>query len=202
MKFLLTCTFILFTSLFISCKEDSKIDSPASKESVEYRYYNLENRGWKSRKQTFEFNHIKYTAVDVPIQYYLLKQLGNDDLVEVDSVFNTLRTERIIEFVFEHNQGVDLLTEKYTGLDTESSIKYMSFAIDKDFYAITSKKDTIPCNNVLYERHFKVTPYTKILLFFSGINPEEVVQIIYEDNLFKNGKMTFFMNEPYEEILL
>ena len=83
MKFLLACTFILVTSLFISCKEDSKIDSPESKESVEYRYYNLENRGWKSRKETVDVNQILYTAVDVPIQYYILKQLGSNDLVEV-----------------------------------------------------------------------------------------------------------------------
>ena len=83
-----------------------------------------------------------------------------------------------------------------------SVLPLIDFDINKYFYAVTSKNDTISCENVLYERHFKVTPYTKILLFFSGINSDEAVQIIYEDKLFKNGKMTFFMNEPYEEILL
>ena len=67
----------------------------------------------------------------------------------------------------------------------------MSFKIQDDFYVVTTKNDTIKCEGVLFERNFKVAPFTKVLLFFSGIAPEDKIQLVYQDKLFKKGTIKF-----------
>ena len=96
----------------------------------------------------------------------------------------------------------DLLQNKFTGQSNEEAIKYLSFSVEKDFYVVTSSQDTIPCNGVIYERAFKVTPYQKILLFFSGIKPEDKIQLVYKDYLFNKGIMKFKFKDPYTQIKL
>lgn len=186
---------ILLILLFLtSCKkEESKIDES---DAIRFRYYNLENAGWKSRQHSQKVENIIFTATEVPIQYYLLKDKGNENLNAVDSIYEKNKKERIIEFTFQDENEDDLLKEKYTKIDYESSVKYMSFFIDKDYYVVTSKNDTIKCSGVTFERSFKIAPYNKVLLFFSNIDPNEKIQLVYQDNLFRKGTLKFRFKEP------
>jgi hypothetical protein len=194
MKALINSGILLILLFLISCKnEESKIDQS---DTIRFRYYNLENAGWKSRQHSQKVENIIFTATEVPIQYYLLKDKGNENLNAVDSIYEKNKKERIIEFTFQDENEDDLLKEKYTKIDYESSVKYMSFFIDKDYYVVTSKNDTIKCSGVTFERSFKITPYNKVLLFFSNINPNEKIQLVYQDNLFRKGTLKFRFKEP------
>ena len=187
---------ILVPTMLVSCKKDGEKDDSEIRE----RYYRLENMGWKSKIHTQKIDDIGFTATEVPIQYYLLKSMGNDDLFETDSVYEQNKRERIVEFIFEQDEEKDLLDEKFTGISYEDGLKYMSFSIDKDFFVVTSKNDTIPCSGVNYERTYKIAPYQKVLLFFSGIDPNDKIQLIYNDRLFKKGTVKFKFKDTYTEI--
>ena len=178
---------VSFFYLVFSCAKKNEV----SDDAIRFRYYNLENQGWKSKLHLQKIDNISYKAVEVPIQYYLLKEIGNQQLVKVDSLYEEYKKERIIEFNFEEDNKKDLLEEAFTGIDYQKSVEYMSFKIENDFYVVTTKKDTIKCSGVLFERNFKVAPYTKILLFFSGIDPEENIQLVYQDKLFRKGTVKF-----------
>ena len=84
----------------------------------------------------------------------------------------------------------------------EDGVKYMSFGLDRDFYVVTSKKDTIQCSGVIYERNYKIAPFQKVLLLFSGIEPDDKIQLVYKDYLFRKGIMKFKFKDPYTEIAL
>ncbi|PZO26641.1 MAG: hypothetical protein DCF13_13490 [Flavobacteriaceae bacterium] len=188
--------FMLFClAVIISC---SKKESYQLKDDsdIRYRYYNLERMGWKSKNHKQQVKNITYEATEVPIQYYLLKDMGNSDLITVDSIYEENKKERVIEFTFQDDEERDLLDEKFTKLDYKKSVEYMSFTIQNDFMVVTSKKDTVLCSGVLFERNFKVAPYNKVLLFFSGIDPNDNIQLIYKDNLFQNGVLKFQFKEP------
>lgn len=191
--------FFVFSVLFLSCKKD-----PNQKDDSEIRFqlYQLENRGWKSKVQTHKIDDVGFTATEIPVQYYLLKDQGNTDLFKIDSIYQANKTERVIEFVFEQDEEKDLLDSKFTGISYEDGLKYLSFSIDKDFYVVTSKKDTIPCAGVNYERTYKIAPYQKVLLFFSGINPNDELQLVYQDRLFKKGTLKFKFKDSYTDIKL
>lgn len=179
--------------IFISCKNDNDIKSDSK---IRHRYYNLENQGWKSKMHNQKVDNIDFTATEVPIIYYLLKDLGNVDLVKIDSLYEENKKERIIEFTFEDEDQKDLLEEKFTNMDYKNSVEYMSFNIQKDFTIVTTKNDTIQCSGVIFERNFKIAPNHKLLLFFSGINPNDKIQLIYQDKLFKKGTLKFRFKEP------
>ena len=193
MKVLIKCCLLLL--LLTACKKE-KIDGAIDDSEIRFRYFNLEKSGWKSRLHSQKVDNINFTATEVPIQYYLLKDQGNENLIKVDSLYEKNKTERIIEFTFQDEDEADLLLEKFTQLDYESAVKYMSFTIQKDFVAVTGKKDTIKCSGVLFERNFKVAPNNKVLLFFSNIDPNDKIQLVYQDNLFKKGTLKFRFKEP------
>lgn len=192
---------LLFFFLF-SCKKEITNQIPVDDGSIRYQLFQLEKFGWKSKKHSQKADDINFTATEVPIQYYLLKDQGNQDLFNIDSLYQENKTERIIEFTFEQEDEDDLLKDKFTSLSYEDGVKYMSFSLDKDFYVVTSKNDTIQCSGVNYERNFKVAPFQKVLLFFSGIDPKEKIQLIYNDKLFKKGTLKFQFKDTYTEILL
>lgn len=197
-------TLLLFLIAFSisSCKKEVKNQTPVDDGSIRYQLFQLEKFGWKSKLHSQKVDDIKFTATEVPIQYYLLKDQGNQDLFNIDSLYQENKTERVLEFTFEQEEEDDLLKDKFTSLSYEEGVKYMSFSLDKDFYVVTSKKDTIQCSGVSYERNFKVAPFQKVLLFFSGINPKEKIQLIYNDKLFKKGILKFQFKDTYTEILL
>lgn len=177
---------------FCSCQE-KKEEDPSR---LEFRYFNLENSGWKSRIETQKIDAVAFNATLVPVQYYILKQKGREELRAADSVYEMNKRERVIEFMFEDDSEQDMLDPKFTNLDYESGVRYMSFSMDKDFYLVTEKNDTIKCSGVLHERNFKVAPYTKVMLFFSDVDPDAKIQLIYNDVLFGKGKMKFSFTDP------
>lgn len=184
-------SFFAFAVLFCSCKDKSEDNS-----DLEFRYFNLEKTGWKSRIQSQKIDDMSFRSVLVPLQYYLLKQNGNNRLEQVDSIYKANENERIIEFMLENDRGEDVLDSKFTNQDYTSSVEYVSFKIEKDFYLIANNKDTIKCSGVLHERNYKIAPYTKIMLFFSGVDPNAKIQLIYNDVLFGKGMMKFTFKDP------
>lgn len=200
MKVFNTLVFIFFVLLFISCKKEQKNRQQDSE--IRDRYFNLEKVGWKSRSYTQMVDDIGFTATEVPIQYYLLKDLGNESLQKVDSLYEENKRERIIEFTFQQDEEKDLLGKDFTGMDYTDAVKYMSFGLDKDFYVVTSKKDTILCSGVNFERNYKIAPFQKVLLFFSGIEPNDKIQLIYNDYLFRKGTLKFKFKDTFTPITL
>ena len=191
---------LLFLALF-SCKKDSQSTNSDDSE-IRDRYFNLEKTGSKSRIYTQKIEDIGFTATEVPIQYYLLKDLGTENLKTVDSLYETNKRERVIEFTFQQDEEKDLLSKDFTGMEYTDAVKYMSFGLDKDFYVVTSKNDTIPCSGVTYERTYKIASYQKTMLFFSGIDPNEKIQLVYNDFLFRKGTLKFKFKDTYTQIAL
>ena len=191
--------FILLIFILFSCKKEDKVTDDSE---IRDRYFNLEKIGWKSRVYNQYVDDINFTATEVPIQYYLLKDKGNENLVLVDSLYEQNKTERVIEFTFYQDEEKDLLKNDFTGMTYEEGVKYMSFGLDRDFYVVTSKNDTIKCSGVTYERNYKVAPFQKVLLMFSGIDPNDKIQLVYKDYLFRKGTMKFKFKDSYTEIAL
>lgn len=188
--------------LLFSCnKKKNENIKDVDDSAIRYKLFQLEDMGWKSKNNSQQIDDINFTATEVPIEYYLLKDQGNSDLFNIDSLYNQNKLERIIEFTFSQEDEEDLLKEDFTNLSYEEGVKYMSFKMENDFYVVTSKNDTIKCSGVNYERNFKVAPFQKIMLFFSGIQPKDKIQLIYNDNLFGKGIVKFKFEEQYKEIL-
>ena len=125
----------------------------------------------------------------------ILKSNDKADLSQIDSLAKVLINERVIEFEFEQLNENDLLKEEYTNMDYDNSVNYMGSKISKDFLVVTSQNDTLTCSGVQFERHFKVSPFKRILLYFGNIDPSESIQLIYHDRLFGNGIFKFKFNE-------
>ncbi|AXT51735.1 hypothetical protein D1818_13110 [Aquimarina sp. BL5] len=174
---------ISFLLCFASCSKDQK--QPESE--IEDRMFTLEKVGWKSKSISHFFPDMEYRATEVPIQYYILKKEGDNDLEKVDSIYQKLKDERVIEVEFQHNKEDDLLKSVYTNRNYEESVKYMSFNIKEDFNVVTTVGDTIACSGVTFERNFKVAPFKRLLLHFGNISEKESIQLIYDDQLFGNG---------------
>lgn len=177
--------------LLVSCQKEKT--KPKSK--IEYKLFNLEQAGWKSKSVSHFFTGIEYKATLVPLQYYILKSEGNTDLAKVDSIYNSVKNERVLEVEFQHEKEDDLLKSEYTQRNYEESVKYMSFHIEKDFKAVTQSGDTVNCSGVTFERNFKVAPFKRLLLHFGNIPEEENIQLLYNDQLFGNGLMKFKFTE-------
>lgn len=183
---------LFFALIMVSCGKDTS--AKTTETDVEFRLETLANKGWKSKKINQYINEINYTATEVPNAYYILKEMGTSDLAVVDSVMNLNSNERVIEVEFAHVESKDLLKEEFTNLSYEEAVKYMAFKLNKDFMVITSSNDTIPCVGVQFERNFKVAPFKRALIYFTGIPEEEQIQLIYTDKLFNNGIIKFNFN--------
>ncbi len=183
-----------FLFLLIFCLSASCNKSPKSNKVSEYKFFNLQQQGWKSKRVTQFINDINYTATEVPLQYYLLKNT-NGNYKKTDSLYQVNNKERIIEVEFQHSNEADLLLDKYTNKSYEDAVKYMAFTIAKDFTIVTSSNDTITCSGVNFERNFKVAPFKRVLLYFNNINPNDNIKLIYQDYLFGNGILKFNFNK-------
>jgi hypothetical protein len=179
----------VFSIVFFGCKKENE-----QKPAVDYKFFNLQQQGWKSKRITQFANDINYTATEVPLYYYLLNNIG-DDFAKVDSIYNANSKERIVEVEFQHTNEEDLLQEEFTNKSYEDAVEYMAFAIENDFMVVTSSNDTIPCSGVNFERNFKVAPFKRVLLYFNNINPNDNIKLIYQDHLFGNGIIKFNFQE-------
>ncbi len=178
-----------FLFLLLSCHSNKDT-------STESLHFTLDRQNWKSSRITQFTKDIGYSAVEVPIEYYLQKTLG-EDLNKIDSVSRTHSKDRIIEFEFQHVENIDLLANKYTYKSYDESVQYMAFDIEDDFLVVTSSKDTISCAGAHFERNFKVAPYKKLILYFTDVDPDENLQLVYNDQLFGNGLFKFnFQDVP------
>jgi len=186
-------SFMVFILLFgvYSCNTDAKVE----KAQDSYKFFNLEQGGWKSKSISQNFSNITYTATLVPIQYYIIKEEGAHNMQKIDSIYQKHKMERIVEMEFSQDLKDDLLKSKYTNLDYESSVEYMAFSIEKDFMAITQKGDTLQCSGVSFERNFKLAPFKRLLLHFGNIPENEQIQLVYQDRLFGNGMLKFKFKE-------
>tara|TARA_B100001057_G_scaffold494278_1_gene590473 strand:+ start:1690 stop:2277 length:588 start_codon:yes stop_codon:yes gene_type:complete len=177
---------VIFCFLVISCKSDTKEESTSA---IQQKIFQLQNQGWKSKTVSHFVGDITYSATEVPKEYYFLKQgLSLDSISKLSSQFSK---ERIIEVEFEHVNEVDLLLKEFTKLDYEKSVMYMSSGIQNDFFVVTQGKDTIPSIGVHFERHYKVSPFQRVLIYFTGVPENAPIQLIYRDRLFNNGNFKF-----------
>ncbi len=62
--------------------------------------------------------------------------------------------------------------------------------------------DTIKCSGVIYERNFNMVSDQKLLLFFSGIDPKNKIQLVYNDQLFNKGVLKFKFEEKTTKLIL
>ncbi|HEX9981246.1 MAG TPA: hypothetical protein VGB50_11850 [Flavobacterium sp.] len=193
-------TLLLCLFFCVSCQDKEAGNDPEG--SLRIRYYNLQDIGWKSKSHVQKAGEINYAAAEVPIVYYLLKDQGHEDLLKIDSLYEQNKTERIIEFSFTQDEEKDILRNEFTGMPYDNAVKYMSFELQKDFYVVTSRHDTIPCAGTNFERSYKIAPYQKVMLFFSGIKPGEELQLVYNDRLFGNGTLKFKFKNSYTKIAL
>lgn len=162
--------------------------------NTDYKNFNLSNNEWKSKRITHSIDFLSYTATEVPLYYYILKNTPENS-EKKDSIVLANSKERIIEVEFQHQNKEDLLLEEFTNKSYLESVKYMSFFIEEDFKVVTESNDTIKCNGVLFERNFKVAPFKRLLLYFNNIDPNETIKLVYNDELFGNGIMEFEFKE-------
>jgi hypothetical protein len=165
----------------------------------DYKFFNLAADGWKSKRINQYINNINYTATEVPLQYYILKDNQDFEPKKVDSIFKLHKNERIVEIEFSHDEEKDLLQKEFTKLPYDKAVEYMAFKMSNDFQVITSSNDTIPCSGVLFERNFKVAPFKRALIYFGNIPENDNIQLLYNDQLFGNGMVKFnFKSTPLQ----
>ncbi|WP_435578735.1 hypothetical protein [Gilvibacter sp.] len=188
-KIKLTVLLSFFIVLLVSCKSEREKQWESSE--MAERLFEHNSRGWKSNQLLNYANNIQYRATEVPIEYYLLKNLGTKNIERFDSIYKANNNERIIEFEFEHIRGNDLLEEAFTGRGYDEGVEYLMETIKQDYTLVTQSGHTIACDGVLFERHFQVSPFKRLLLYFSGVDEGESVKLIYNDQLFNNIQFEF-----------
>lgn len=190
------CVFFLLFLMLASCKDKSEVKG-------EFKYFKSKTAEWKSKTQSRAVGELEFTAVVVPPSYYVLKDIQQETPEIIDSVENVTKHEKIVEFEFRHHNNKDIFLKEITGKSYDEGIKYMSFEIEKDFCLVTSKNDTIPCAGATFERNFKIAPYQKILLFFTGIpENDENLQLIYHDKLFQKGILKYQLKQNLTKLIL
>lgn len=178
---------------------DTKNKSSIANNQISYKNYEGSGQNWKSKTVSHFGTDITYRATEIPKNYFFTKNLkGTSE--HIDSIVKNTGLERIIEFEFENSDGEDLLESQFTQMDYDDSVIYLANTIQKDFKIVTSTNDTLSCIGVQLERHFQVTPFKRLLLFYNGVSENENIQLIYQDNLFKNGIFKFSFNENLLEL--
>ncbi|WP_428741577.1 hypothetical protein [Tenacibaculum sp.] len=156
------------------------------------KFFEFNNQDYKGFKKTILIEDVFYTAAILPKDYYILKNLDQKD--SLDLYREKLKKEEVIQLDFQQIEGEDLFKKK--NFDYEKCVKYLSFNIKRDFYAITSKGDTIKPKGVFFERNYTLAPYKRVLIFFSfpyEINTE--VKLVYNDKLFEKGILKFLLKK-------
>jgi hypothetical protein len=147
---------------------------------------------YNSFKKTILIKDIFYTATILPKDYFIINNLKQKD--SLNFYKEKLKREEVFQFDFQHINDKDLLKTKATNY--EEYVKYLSSSIKKDFYALTSKGDTIKPKGVFFERSFTLTPYKRVLVYFNFPNEiEREIKLVYRDELFQNGILKFLLKK-------
>lgn len=183
------CGLLFFFTLFFSCSK--KPDN-----SIQDKIFEFSNTKWKSQSISHHISYINYKATEVPVNYYISKNIPKSiSNKDKDYIYSAHRRERIIEFEFQHDNNDDLLKSDFTQKKYSEAVKYMAFAIKKDFSVVTTSGDTINCLGVTFERNFKLAPFKRLLLNFNDIPESDNIKLIYQDRLFGNGLFKFNFRE-------
>lgn len=178
---------ILFSIIILGC--DYK------QEDAESINLTVGNYNWESYRVSEIKGGLDYSAMQLPNEYYLLKNVGVKNRTELDSLQESMKKERVIVAEFRDLAEDDILKEKFTKRNYEESVKYIAFAIQQDYTLLTESNDSIPCVGVHFERNFKVAPFKRVLLYFDNVPENENIELIYKDNLFGNGTLKFNLNQ-------
>jgi hypothetical protein len=164
---------------------------------IHLAYEGDEEKKYAIQEITKERQDIRYRAKRIPTELYLKNKGVTDE--KLAEALKEVQGEQLFYFEFEEKMKQDLI-KKYLSENLDANIAYLSFDIFNDFKLINEKGDTISSAYSLYERNFHVAPYERVLLSFNGINPDEEVRLIYQDNLFGKGKFDFvFASTSYLE---
>ncbi len=138
---------------------------------------------------------IFFKAKKINTKFYLAnKGLTGAELKEA---LADLKNEQLYFIEFNEFQKQDLMKKYFNG-NMDQSVSYMSFDINKDFQIINAENDTIESSYSIYERNYHVAPFERILVSFSNLLPDEELNLVYTDRLFKKGKMNFdFPSQNY-----
>lgn len=137
---------------------------------------------------TKQISDIKYRAKRIPTELFLKNKGVNGD--ELQEALSDVEGEQLFYFEFEEQLKQDLV-KKYLDENLDANIAYLSFEIYRDFGLITEKGDTISSNYAIYEQSFHLAPYERLIISFSGVDPNEEVRLIYNDKLFGKGRFDF-----------
>ncbi|SEC56830.1 hypothetical protein SAMN04489761_3349 [Tenacibaculum sp. MAR_2009_124] len=154
--------------------------------------FNFLGESFLGTKKTVFINNMFYSASILPKEYYIKKHLKKTD--SLDTYLKKLKKEEVIQFDFQYFKGDDLFKDK-SAEEVEELVKYLSFNIKNDFYAITQKGDTIHTSGVLFERTFKVTPYKRLLLYFKFPQEQEKMKLVYYGKVFDNQIVKFLLEK-------
>lgn len=171
----------------MSCDDKKTISQPINLTAGNYN--------WESYRVSELKNGIDYSAMQLPNEYYLLKNVGIKDKEGLDSLQKSMIKERVVVAEFRDLEEDDILKEKFTNRSYEEAVKYLAFAIQKDYSLVTESNDSIPCIGVHFERNFKVAPFKRVLLYFDNVPEEENATLVYKDKLFGNGVLKFKLNQ-------
>lgn len=163
--------------------------------AIEDKLFQWEEKGWKSQSTTHYIGGIAYAATLVPLQYYIIKNEGSQNLLNIDSIYQANKTERIIEVEFEDARGKDLFQQLEAQRTYTDAVKYMSSSIAEDFHIMLPSGEKVNCVGVTFERNYQMTPFKRVLLYFSGIPEDSPVQLVYNDQLFGNSLIQFDFKE-------
>ncbi|WP_196896069.1 hypothetical protein [Aureivirga marina] len=169
-------------------------DSEVSETIVDgKKLFEIEGKSYWANTRKQVVDDFTFTATQLPMEYYIRKNLGLHKQEAIEKEFEKIKKGRIIDFKIQKEAATDILEEKHSKLPYEEAVKYMAFKIQNDFYGVTSSGDTIPCIGAHFERTFKLSPFKRILLFFDNINPDETIQVIYNDKMYRKGILKFNM---------
>lgn len=171
----------------MSCDDKKTISQPLS--------LTLGNYNWESYRVSEIKGGIDYSAMRLPNEYYLRKNIGVKNRTALDSLQESMKNERVIVAEFRDLKEDDILKEEFTNRSYEEAVKYLAFTIQKDYSLVTESNDSIPCVGVHFERNFKVAPFKRVLLYFNNVPEEENIRLLYTDNLFGNGVLQFNLNQ-------
>lgn len=73
----------------------------------------------------------------------------------------------------------------------EERVKYYSFAMQQDVFAVTGKNDTIPCSIYHFERSYGISPISIFLLGFEKLPVGNDIRIIIKEKVFSEQELKF-----------